>query len=91
VAPGTVTEAQAASLLASIQTMCTHCNSANIQVGGLSKEYAPITRNDYPVIGGLATSLVMSILPSDTIGDARCSRGRGPRGSRGRSRAARPG
>ena len=41
-----------------IQTLCTHCNSANIAVGGLSAELVPIILNGYPVFGGLATSMI---------------------------------
>lgn len=58
-----------------IQTLCTHCNSANIQVGGLAQEFAPILLNWYPVFGGLATSMILSIMPADTVADAQVSKG----------------
>lgn len=60
-----------------IQTMCTHCNSANIQVGGLNKELVPLSRDGFPVFGGLATSFVLSMLPADEIAEAQVVRGPG--------------
>lgn len=60
-----------------IQTLCTHCNSANIQVGGLAQEFAPISVNGYAVIGGLSTSILLSIMPSDTIAGAKVLKGPG--------------
>ncbi len=60
-----------------IQTMCTHCNSANVQVGGLSQELVPIRRDGYPIFGGLATSFVLSILPPDSIAEAQITKGPG--------------
>ena len=39
-----------------IQTLCTHCNSANIQCGGLSEDLVPLKRDGFPILGGLATS-----------------------------------
>jgi outer membrane receptor protein involved in Fe transport len=60
-----------------IQTMCTHCNSANIQVGGLAEDLVPIFRNGYPVLGGLATSFLLSVLPADTVAEAQVARGPG--------------
>ena len=32
-----------------IQTLCTHCNSANIQAGGLSQEFAPVILDEFRV------------------------------------------
>ncbi len=60
-----------------IQTMCTHCNSANIQVGGLSQDHAPVYRNGYPVIGGLATSILLNILPPDAVAETKVDKGPG--------------
>jgi outer membrane receptor protein involved in Fe transport len=60
-----------------IQTLCTHCNSANIQVGGLSAELVPIWLSGYPVLGGLATSMIFSVLPADTVADAKVAKGPG--------------
>jgi outer membrane receptor protein involved in Fe transport len=60
-----------------IQTMCTHCNSANIQVGGLSQDLAPLYRNGYPVIGGLATSIALNVLPPDAIAGVEVEKGPG--------------
>jgi len=60
-----------------IQTMCTHCNSANIQVGGLSQDLVPLYRNGYPVLGGLATSMVLNILPADAVAEADVEKGPG--------------
>lgn len=60
-----------------IQTMCTHCNSANIQVGGLSQDLVPLTFGGFPLFGGLATSFVMNMLPSDSISEAQVARGPG--------------
>lgn len=60
-----------------IQTLCTHCNSANVQVGGLSAELVPIFINGYPVLGGLAVSMIMSIMPADTVADAKVDKGPG--------------
>lgn len=60
-----------------IQTMCTHCNSANIQVGGLSQDLVPISFGEYPLYGGLATSFVMNMLPSDSVSEAQIVRGPG--------------
>lgn len=60
-----------------IQTMCTHCNSANIQVGGLAEDLVPVLRDGYPVLGGLATSVLLSVLPSDTIVDTQVAKGPG--------------
>jgi outer membrane receptor protein involved in Fe transport len=60
-----------------IQTLCTHCNSANIQVGGLAQEFSPVSVDGYPIFGGLATSLVFSILPADTIAGAKVLKGPG--------------
>lgn len=78
-ASATVTEALQGKEGVRIQTMCTHCNSANIQVGGLAQDLVPLMRGGYPIFGGLATSFVMSFLPSDTIADAKVLRG--PRAS----------
>ncbi len=60
-----------------IQTLCTHCNSANIQVGGLSQDLVPMSQDGFPVIGGLATSLVLTVLPADTIAEAEVVKGPG--------------
>jgi len=60
-----------------IQTLCTHCNSANIQAGGLSQELAPITRDGFPVVGGLAATFLLSVLPADAIADANVVKGPG--------------
>ena len=60
-----------------IQTLCTHCNSANIQIGGLAQEFAPISVDGYPVIGGLATSILLSIMPADTVAGAKVLKGPG--------------
>jgi outer membrane receptor protein involved in Fe transport len=60
-----------------IQTLCTHCNSANIQLGGLSRELVPLWRDGFPIVGGLQTSLVLSMLPADSIAMAEVARGPG--------------
>lgn len=60
-----------------IQTMCTHCNSANIQVGGLNQDLAPLKRDGFPLFGGLATSFVLSVLPPNTIAEAKVTKGPG--------------
>jgi outer membrane receptor protein involved in Fe transport len=60
-----------------IQTLCTHCNSANVQVGGLAADLVPIFVNGYPVLSGLATSMILSIMPADTVADAKVDKGPG--------------
>jgi outer membrane receptor protein involved in Fe transport len=60
-----------------IQTLCTHCNSANVQVGGLAADLAPIFLDDYPVLGGLAVSMLFGVLPADTVVDAEVAKGPG--------------
>jgi len=60
-----------------IQTMCTHCNSANVQVGGLSQDLAPIFFGPYPLIGGLAVSYVLNMLLPDSVAEAKIIRGPG--------------
>ena len=60
-----------------IQTLCTHCNSANIQVGGLSRDLVPILRDGFPIVGGLHTSYVLGVLPADSIAEAQVVRGPG--------------
>lgn len=60
-----------------IQTMCTHCNSANIQVGGLSQDLVPISFGGYPLFGGLATSFVMNMLLPDSVAEAKVVKGPG--------------
>lgn len=80
-----VVESDAASLTGAlqgqegvrIQTMCTHCNSANIQVGGLSADLVPISFGGFPLFGGLATTFVMNMLPSDSVAEAQITRGPG--------------
>jgi outer membrane receptor protein involved in Fe transport len=76
-AAGTVTSALQGQDGVRIQTLCTHCNSANIQVGGLSQDFVPISLNGYPVLGGLATSMIFSILPADTVAGAKVAKGPG--------------
>lgn len=66
-----------------IQTMCSHCNSANIQVGGLSQDLVPITFGGYPLLGGLATSFILNILPGDAVAEAQVLRGPGEAGQPG--------
>ena len=63
----TVTEALEGRDGVRIQTLCTHCNSANVQVGGLSEDLVPLSRDGFPIVGGLATTFVLGILPADTI------------------------
>ena len=60
-----------------IQTMCTHCNSANIQVGGLSQDLVPVLWNGYPLLGGLAVSYVLQMMPGDTVTEAHVTKGPG--------------
>lgn len=60
-----------------IQTMCTHCNSANVQVGGLNQDLVPIHRDGYPIFGGLATSFVLGVLPADNVAEAKVAKGPG--------------
>ena len=60
-----------------VQTLCTHCNSANIQVGGLSRDLVPMLRDGFPIVGGLHTSYVLGVLPSDSIAEAQVVRGPG--------------
>ena len=60
-----------------IQTMCTHCNSSNIQVGGLNQDLVPIYIAGYPILGGLAVSMVFNVLPADDIADTQVSKGPG--------------
>ncbi len=76
-AAGNVTAALQGQEGVRIQTMCTHCNSANIQVGGLVADLVPIAYGGYPLLGGLATSFVMSMLPADSIAEAQVARGPG--------------
>ena len=73
----TVTDALQGRQGIRIQTLCTHCNSANIQVGGLSDELVPISRDGFPVIGGLATTFILNILPADSVAGAQVSKGPG--------------
>jgi outer membrane receptor for ferrienterochelin and colicin len=68
-----------------IQTLCTHCNSANVQVGGLSSDLVPIEVDGYPVFGGLATSMIFGILPADTVADAQIAKGPGAAVAPGRA------
>jgi outer membrane receptor protein involved in Fe transport len=63
-----------------IQTLCTHCNSANVQVGGLSRDLVPMSRDGFPLVGGLATSMVLAMLPADSIAEAQVVRGPGEAG-----------
>jgi len=82
---GIKVEARAATLVEAlqgkdgvrIQTLCTHCNSANIQVGGLSAELVPMSRDGFPLVGGLQTSFVLSFLPTDSIAEATVVKGPG--------------
>jgi len=60
-----------------VQTLCTHCNSANVQVGGLSRDLVPMSRDGFPLVGGLATSFVLSMLPADSIAEAQVVKGPG--------------
>ncbi len=60
-----------------VQTMCTHCNSANVQVGGLSQDLVPMFFGPYPLIGGLAVSYVLNMLPPDSVAEANVTRGPG--------------
>jgi outer membrane receptor protein involved in Fe transport len=60
-----------------IQTLCTHCNSANIQVGGLSRDLVPMSRDGFPIVGGLHTSYVLGVLPADSIAEAQVVKGPG--------------
>ncbi len=60
-----------------IQTMCTHCNSANIQVGGLSQDLVPVLWDGTPLLGGLAVSYVLQMLPGDTVTEAHVTKGPG--------------
>jgi outer membrane receptor protein involved in Fe transport len=60
-----------------VQTMCTHCNSANVQVGGLSQDLVPLFFGPYPLIGGLAVSYVLNMLPPDSVAEAKVTRGPG--------------
>ncbi len=60
-----------------VQTMCTHCNSANVQLGGLSQDLVPIFYGPYPLIGGLAVSYVLNMLPPDSVAEAKVTRGPG--------------
>ncbi len=60
-----------------IQTMCTHCNSSNIQVGGLNQDLVPIYIAGYPILGGLAISMVFNVLPADDIADTDVNKGPG--------------
>ncbi len=78
---GTVTDALQGKEGMRIQTMCVHCNSANIQVGGLNQELAPVLWDGFPLFGGMATSFVLSILPSDTVAEAQVTKGPGEAGS----------
>ena len=72
-----------------VQTMCTHCNSANVQVGGLSQDLVPMFFGPYPLIGGLAVSYVLNMLPPDSVAEAQASRAaRARRSSRRRRRGA---
>ena len=79
-ADGTVTDALQGKEGMRIQTMCVHCNSANIQVGGLNQDLAPLLRDGYPLFGGMATSFVLSILPPDTVAEAQVTKGPGDAG-----------
>ena len=73
----TVTDALQGKEGVRIQTMCTHCNSANIQVGGLSSDLVPVTRGGYAVHEGLATSFILSVLPADTVAEIQVEKGPG--------------
>ncbi len=63
-----------------IQIMCTHCNSSNIQVGGLNQDLVPVFSAGYPLLGGLATSFVFNVLPADNISDTQVTKGPGNAG-----------
>jgi len=63
-----------------IQTLCTHCNSANVQLGGLSRDLVPMSRDGFPLVGGLAASLVLAMLPADSIAKTQVVKGPGDAG-----------
>jgi outer membrane receptor protein involved in Fe transport len=73
----TITEALQGQDGMRIQTLCTHCNNANVQVGGLSQELVPILLNGYPVLDGLSTSMIFSVLPPDTVAGVKVTKGPG--------------
>lgn len=44
-----------------VQTMCTNCNSANIDLGGLGGELLPIDVDGFPLVGGLMTIYALQV------------------------------
>lgn len=44
-----------------VQTMCTNCNSANIDLGGLGGELLPLDVDGFPLIGGLMTIYALQV------------------------------
>ncbi|RMG46771.1 MAG: TonB-dependent receptor [Acidobacteria bacterium] len=78
---GSVTEALQGKEGVRIQTLCTHCNSANIQVGGLNEDLVPVLWDGFPLFGGLATSLVLNMLPPDSVAEATVLKGPGDAGA----------
>ncbi|RMG44216.1 MAG: TonB-dependent receptor, partial [Acidobacteria bacterium] len=60
-----------------IQTLCTHCNSANIQVGGLAAELVPMELGGFPLLGGMAVAYALNCLPPDTVAEAQVVKGPG--------------
>ncbi|MBP7147479.1 MAG: TonB-dependent receptor [Acidobacteria bacterium] len=60
-----------------MQTMCTNCNSANIDLSGLGGEYLPIDVGGFDVIGGMATIYALNVTPASFIGNIQIDKGPG--------------
>jgi len=50
-----------------VQSLCTHCNAANVQLAGLSKDLVSLRRDGAPIVDGLSASYLLSILPEDSV------------------------
>jgi outer membrane receptor protein involved in Fe transport len=50
-----------------VQSLCTHCNAANVQLAGLSKDLVSLRRDGAPIVDGLSASYLLSILPDDSV------------------------
>jgi len=57
--------------------MCTNCNSANIDLGGLGGELLPIDLDGYDIVGGLQTIYALNVTPSALMGNITVEKGPG--------------
>ena len=60
-----------------VQTMCTNCNEANIELGGLGDEHVNVNIDGFRLFGGLPRIYALAILPSPAISNIDVSSGPG--------------